>query len=92
MKSGGDGLKPASKPALKWPIDWNLPMAVSIKGSRRFDDGGSNELFEPVLDAFDVLGDPKKRADYDGKPGVDMSAAEDYTRGEFALLHEAGIA
>ena len=42
--------------------------------------------------AFDVLGVSIKRADYDGKPGVDMSAAEDYTRGEFALLREAGIA
>ena len=53
-------------------------MAVSIKGSRRFDDGGPNEEFKPVLDAFDVLGDSIKRADYDGKSGVDMSAAEDY--------------
>ena len=53
-------------------------MAVSIKGSRRFDDGGSNELFKPVLDAFDVLNHSIKRADYDGKLGVDMSAAEDY--------------
>ena len=56
-------------------------MPVSIKGSRRFDDGGSNELIKLVLDPVDVLGDSIKRADYDGKSGVDMSAAEDYIRG-----------
>ena len=54
-------------------------MAVSMKGSRRFDDGGSNELIKPVLDAFDVLGDPIKRADYYGKPGAPTTILEEPT-------------
>ena len=58
-----------------------VPSAAMTHRVARFEDGWPNECFKPVLDAFDVLGDSKKRADYDGKPGVDMSAAEDYTRG-----------
>ena len=54
-------------------------MAVSIKGSRRFDDGGSNELIKPVLDTFDVLGDPIKRTDYYGKPGAPTTILEEPT-------------
>ena len=48
-----------------------------MKWSRRFDDGGSNELIKPVLDTFDVRGDPIKRTDYYGKTGAPTTILEE---------------